>query len=78
MCDVYTKQNLATGKSPCEMGIIVCSLSKFTTVRFSAFFLDHGHIFQVPDGVKAQKIRINFIDSTDFFGRITIYTLDVL
>lgn len=36
--------------------------------------------FDVPDGDQAQvdRVALVFATSTDFFGRITIYSLDVL
>ncbi|XP_071512029.1 nuclear receptor 2C2-associated protein-like [Diadema antillarum] len=35
-------------------------------------------IFHFPDGTRASSVKIVFAESTDFFGRITLYKLDIL
>ena len=41
--------------------------------------LDILQIFKVPEKMqKAKKLRVIFSNSTDFFGRITIYKLDII
>lgn len=36
-------------------------------------------IFQIPrNGKKVTKAKILFVESTDFYGRITIYSLDII
>lgn len=46
-----------------------------------AFHLEDGNALQTlslpSDGVAYQMYRINFVSSSDFYGRITIYKLEV-
>ena len=35
-------------------------------------------VFELPAGTRAHTLKLLFIDSTDMFGRIVVYLLDVL
>ena len=39
---------------------------------------NHAQTFDLDCEDKVTQVKIVFLDSTDFFGRITIYNLDVL
>jgi hypothetical protein len=35
-------------------------------------------VFELPAGTRAHTLKLLFVDSTDMFGRIIVYLLDVL
>lgn len=35
-------------------------------------------VFELPAGTRAHTLKLLFVDSTDMFGRIVVYLLDVL
>ncbi|CAG5132213.1 unnamed protein product [Candidula unifasciata] len=49
--------------------------------KFHSFYpqdINQTQVFSLPEVVPLSSLKIVFDDSTDFFGRITIYKLDIL
>ncbi|KAK6467441.1 nuclear receptor 2C2-associated protein [Huso huso] len=50
----------------------------YQAVCSSVLSLTHTHSFPIHGGALVRRVKIVFENSTDFFGRVIVYTLDVL
>lgn len=73
-----TFQGGFVGKTMTLAGTTLASPKKFLPIQtFEPRDDNQQQTFEVPQGAEVTNVKITFPTSTDFYGRITIYKLDV-